>query len=95
MATASAFDAVLAGCCVLPIARELDAPWNNLDILEDEFPLCRAVPESGIRSRLDEIFRSRRAECDDEFARARLRLQRGIAPVSDDALSAFITEVVA
>ena len=91
VATASALDAVLAGCIVLPLTRELDSSWNNLDVFEDEFPMVGAVSERDIPARLAAIFCDERDRYDTQFAAIRARLAEGLNPVDDTTLSAFLT----
>ncbi len=88
--TAGVYDAVLAGCVVLSIARELGVMGNYLDLFQEEFPVLRAIQEEDIPDRLREMFGTRKAEYRADFRTLRQHLLDGLGPVNDDTLHAFL-----
>ncbi len=90
LGTASAYDAIVAGCTVLPLEREFGFMGNYLDLLEDEYEVVSAVPHELIRQRLEEIFMSRREYFTKEFAKVRSHLLDGLNPVNDELLQCFL-----
>lgn len=92
LGTASAYDAIVAGCTVLPLERELGFMGNYLDLLEEEYDVVRAIPNELIRKRLEEIFISRREYYSNEFAKIRTRLLDGLNPINDNLLHSFLPD---
>ena len=92
LGTASAYDAIIAGCIVLPLERELGFMGNYLDLLEDEYDIVSSVPYELIRQRLEEIFISRREYYAKEFAKIRIRLIDGLNPINDEFLQCFLPD---
>jgi len=93
LGTASAYDAIVAGCTVLPLERELGFMGNYLDLLGEDFEIARSVPPDKIQIRLEEIFVTRREHYVNEFAKIRTHLLEGLNPVSDELLNKFLPEV--
>jgi hypothetical protein len=91
LGTASSYDAIVAGCMVLPLERELGFMGNYLDLLEDEYEVVRAVPNELIRQRMEELFVTRREYFSKEFAKIRVNLINGLNPVNDEFLQCFLT----
>ena len=85
-------DAIVAGCIVLPLERELGFMGNYLDLLENEYDIVRSVPYELIKQRLEEIFISRRRYYTKEFAKIRIRLINGLNPVNDEFLQCFLPD---
>lgn len=90
LGTASAYDAIAAGCTVLPLERELGFMGNYLDLLEDEYEVAMAIPNELIRQRLKELFVTRREYFIKEFANIRTRLTGVLNPINDEFLQCFL-----
>ena len=90
LGTAAVFDAVVAGCIVLPLNQELDMMGNYLDLLDSDFEVARAIPYELFRQRLEEIFITKREYFIEEFSKLRKRLIEGLNPVTDELLSKFL-----
>jgi hypothetical protein len=90
MSSSGAYDAVVADCVVIALERELGLMGNYLDLLEDEFPIVRAIPKNSLKNKLQDIFVLQRSNYLDEFERVRERLLNGINPVTDKHLRMFL-----
>jgi hypothetical protein len=92
LATGSIVDAILGGAAVVSLTQELSAPWNYLDLLEDEFPVVKAIPSEKIPQRLEEIYFTERDFYQTEFAKIRQQLISGLNPISDETLRMFLSD---
>jgi hypothetical protein len=90
--TASAFDAILAGICVLPVKSELQQMDNSLDVLEDRFPVLKAVPVNELCDKLNDIIIRKCDYYENEFTDIQKHLIEGINGKSDAAMQSFIVE---
>ncbi|MBX7148121.1 hypothetical protein K1X76_03475 [bacterium] len=90
LGTAGVYDVVLAGCVLLPLRSELGVMENYLDILQDEFPVLRALEENEISGRIMEVFVTRKDEFKTAFNLIRTRVMTGFSPVNDANLNIFL-----
>lgn len=90
MNTSSTIDAVLAGCKIITIGRELDLAWNNLDMLESEYSILRTSKKEDIVDVLIQLLWTRKEIVSGEMISLRKRLRRGINPITSEWLDKFI-----
>ncbi len=90
--TASAYDAILAGICVLPVKSELQQMDNYLDVLADQFTVLNAVPASQLCDKLNDIIIDKSDYYEKEFTDIQACLIDGINDKSDAAMQSFIVE---
>lgn len=90
--TASVYDAVLSGCIVIPIQKELDFMGNYLDILEDKYEYLKSVKVEFLKDRLLEIYVTNQELLLEEFTKVREQLSYGLGDVSEENMNMFIID---
>lgn len=90
MTTASVYDAVLSGCIVIPLRKELDFMGNYLDIFADGNKYLKAVTADFLQNRLEEIYLTNKSNFSSEFAKIREQLQNGLGDITDENYAKFL-----
>ena len=89
MNTTSIFDAILAGCYVIPISSELNIFDNNFDIIQSEFPHFKSVNSSEVKTRIHEYYFNNSQEIKDAYKSVQSQIYNGINAKSAAYLSQF------
>lgn len=90
LATASAFDALLAGCIVIPLMSDTNFAHNVLDLLEDDFPELTAISSGQLKGRINDIFCICRDEYIKRFSLIRKRMLDGCGGQTDEEMAKFL-----
>ena len=69
---------------------QLDLMSNYFDILDDDFPILRAVMPDEFWKQLDSAFGEKRNIFCSKFTQVRERLIQGLSQLSDETMSTFI-----
>ncbi len=92
--TASAYDAVLAGCIVLPLMSQLHQMDNYLDIFSDDYAELKSVSLDNVPKRIEDIFFTQTEEFNSIFLCIQSALIEGINPINELTLQGFLPKKI-